>query len=78
MSGIVVTMPPLLVVGYVARRSHRLNFMPLSGPLSCATTDPPVATVASGMARRDAPAASVYPLTMLLRIVAARIIVQIG
>lgn len=30
------------------------------------------------MARRDAPAASVYPLTMLLRIVAARIIVQIG
>jgi hypothetical protein len=39
-SGIVVTMPPLLVVGYVARRSHRLNFMPLSGLLSCATTDP--------------------------------------
>lgn len=39
---------------------------------------PPAPNVASGMARRVAPAASVYPLTMLLRIVAARIIVQIG
>lgn len=79
--GIVVTMLPLLVVGYVARRFHRLNFMTLSGLLSGGMTDPPALAFATGMARSDAPAvsyASVYPLTMLLRIVAAQIIVQIG
>jgi putative transport protein len=79
--GIVVTMLPLLVVGYAARRFHKLNFMSLSGLLSGGMTDPPALAFATLMARSDAPAvayASVYPLTMLLRIVAAQIIVQMG
>jgi len=79
--GIVVTMLPLLIVGYAARRFHRLNFMTLSGLLSGGMTDPPALAFATGMARSDAPAvsyAAVYPLTMLLRIVAAQIIVQLG
>ncbi len=79
--GIVVTMLPLLLVGYAARRFHRLNFMTLSGLLSGGMTDPPALAFATGMARNDAPAvayASVYPLTMLLRIVTAQIIVQLG
>lgn len=79
--GIVVTMLPLLLVGYAARRFHRLNFMTLSGLLSGGMTDPPALAFATGMARCDAPAvsyAAVYPLTMLLRIVAAQIIVQLG
>jgi len=79
--GIVVTMLPLLIVGYAARRFHKLNFMSLSGLLSGGMTDPPALAFATGMARSDAPAvsyAAVYPLTMLLRIVAAQIIVQMG
>ncbi len=79
--GIVVTMLPLLIVGYAARRFHQLNFMTLSGLLSGGMTDPPALAFATGMARSDAPAvsyAAVYPLTMLLRIVAAQIIVQLG
>jgi putative transport protein len=79
--GIFVTMLPLLIVGYAARRFHKLNFMSLSGLLSGGMTDPPALAFATGMARSDAPAvsyAAVYPLTMLLRIVAAQIIVQMG
>ena len=52
-----------------------------SGLLSGGMTDPPALAFATSMARSDAPAvsyAAVYPLTMLLRIVAAQIIVQMG
>ncbi|MEN3943451.1 putative transporter [Prosthecobacter sp. SYSU 5D2] len=79
--GIAVTMLPLLILGYVGRRFHRLNFMTLSGVLSGGMTDPPALAFATGMARCDSPAiayATVYPLTMLLRIVAAQIIAQWG
>lgn len=81
LSGIVVTMLPLLIVGYVARRFHGLNFMTLSGLLSGGMTDPPALAFATGLARCDSPAvayATVYPLTMLLRIIAAQIIAQMG
>ena len=79
--GILVTMLPLLVVGSVARKVHRVNFMTLCGMLSGGMTDPPALAFATTMARCDSPAiayAAVYPLTMLLRIVAAQIIAQLG
>lgn len=79
--GIVVTMLPLLVVGFIARKFHRVNFMTLCGMLSGGMTDPPALAFATSMARCDSPAvayAAVYPLTMLLRIVAAQIIVQMA
>lgn len=79
--GIVVTMAPLLIVGVVARKFHQMNFMTLCGMLSGGMTDPPALAFATGMARCDSPAvsyAAVYPLTMLLRIVAAQIIAQLG
>lgn len=79
--GILVTMLPLLVIGFIARKFHRLNFMTLCGLLSGGMTDPPALAFATTMARCDSPAiayAAVYPLTMLLRIVAAQIMVQFG
>lgn len=79
--GILVTMLPLLIVGFVARKWHRMNFMSLCGLLSGGMTDPPALAFATSMARCDSPAvayAAVYPLTMLLRIVAAQIIAQMG
>ena len=79
--GILVTMLPLLAVGIVARKVHRVNFMTLCGLLSGGMTDPPALAFATTMARCDSPAvayAAVYPLTMLLRIVAAQIIAQLG
>ncbi len=79
--GILVTMLPLLAVGLVARKWHRMNFMSLCGMLSGGMTDPPALAFATTMARCDSPAvayAAVYPLTMLLRIVAAQVIAQMG
>jgi putative transport protein len=79
--GLVVTMLPLLAVGFVARKWHRMNFMSLCGLLSGGMTDPPALAFATSMGRCDSPAiayAAVYPLTMLLRIVAAQIIAQMG
>jgi putative transport protein len=79
--GIFVTMLPLLVIGFIARKFHRVNFMTLSGLLSGGMTDPPALAFATTMARCDSPAiayAAVYPLTMLLRIITAQILVQFG
>lgn len=79
--GILVTLLPLLAVGFIARKFHRVNFMTLCGLLSGGMTDPPALAFATTMARCDSPAiayAAVYPLTMLLRIVAAQIMVQLG
>ncbi len=79
--GILVTMLPLLAVGFLARKWHRMNFMSICGLLSGGMTDPPALTFATTMARCDSPAvayAAVYPLTMLLRIVVAQVIAQMG
>lgn len=79
--GVIVTMLPLLMVGFIARKVHRVNFMTLCGLLSGGMTDPPALAFATTMARCDSPAvayATVYPLTMLLRIVAAQVIAQLA
>jgi putative transport protein len=79
--GVAVTMLPLLAVGFLARKWHKLNFMSVCGLLSGGMTDPPALAFATSMARCDSPAvayATVYPLTMLLRIVVAQIIAQLG
>jgi putative transport protein len=79
--GLAVTVLPLLAAGAIARKWHRMNFVNLSGLVSGSMTDPPALAFATGLARNDSPAvayASVYPLTMLLRIVAAQVIAQLG
>ena len=79
--GVLVTVLPLLVVGILARRLHGLNFVSMCGLLSGGMTDPPALAFANSLARCDSPAvayAAVYPLTMILRIVAAQILVQMG
>lgn len=79
--GLVVTLVPLLAVGVVARRWHGMNYMTLSGLLTGGMTDPPALAFATGVARCDSPAvayAAVYPLTMLLRIVAAQVLAQLA
>lgn len=79
--GALVTVLPLLGVVALARKVHGLNFMPLCGLLSGGMTDPPALALADSLARSDSPAvayAAVYPLTMILRIVAAQILAQLG
>jgi len=73
-----VTAVPLLVVGFVARRFFALNYISMSGLIAGSMTDPPALAFANAIAKSDAPSisyATVYPLTMLMRILAAQVIV---
>lgn len=76
--GAIITIAPLLVVGFVARSFLKMNFISICGLLSGSMTDPPALAFANSAAHSDAPSvayATVYPLSMILRIVLAQAIV---
>jgi putative transport protein len=76
-AGACVTVLPLLVVGALARKALAMNYVDLSGLLAGSMTDPPALAFANGVCQSESPTvayATVYPLTMLLRIVAAQIL----
>jgi putative transport protein len=75
LAGICVTIVPLLVIGIFARLVWRMSYMDLSGLIAGGMTDPPALAFASNIAGSDAPTvayATVFPLTTLLRILAAQ------
>lgn len=75
--GFIITVVPLLLVGIVGRLVFKLNYFTLMGALSGSMTNPPALSFASATAGNDAPAvsyATVYPLTMFLRVVSAQIL----
>jgi len=77
LAGLGITVLPLLAVGAFARAVLGLDFMTLGGLLAGSVTDPPALAFAGSVARSDAPAlayATVYPLTMLLRILIAQVL----
>ncbi len=76
--GITITMVPLLIVGFVAAKFFRKTYFELCGLLAGACTDPPALAFALKMAGNDIPSstyATVYPLTMILRILAAQLLI---
>jgi putative transport protein len=76
--GIVVTLVPLLLVGIFARLVWKVNYLDLSGLVAGSMTDPPALAFATNLAGSNAPSvayATVYPLTTLLRILSAQILV---
>ena len=77
LAGLCVTVVPLLAVGIFARKVWKLNFMSLSRLLAGSMTDPPALAFANNISGSDAPTvayATVYPLTTLLRILAAQVL----
>jgi putative transport protein len=75
LAGVVVTVVPIFAVAVFARKVLATNYVVLSGLLAGCMTDPPALAFANGACQSEAPAvayATVYPLTMLLRIVAAQ------
>ncbi len=78
--GAVITLVPLLIIGILARAWKKLNYAELCGLLAGSMTDPPALAYAQQTTNSDAPAvayATVYPLTMLLRVFSAQLIVFI-
>lgn len=76
--GIVITILPLLLVGIIAFKFCHKSFFEVCGLLAGASTDPPALTFALKIAGNDIPSATyatVYPLTMILRIVVAQLLI---
>ncbi|MDP4262494.1 MAG: putative transporter [Bacteroidota bacterium] len=76
--GIAITMIPLLLVGFIAKKYFRKTYFEVCGLLAGASTDPPALAFATKLTGSDIPSvtyATVYPLTMILRIVAAQLLI---
>ena len=73
-----ITFFPLLITALFAHLVLKINYPALCGLLSGSMTDPPALAFANQMLGSDAPAsvyASVYPLTMILRILMGQLLV---
>ena len=78
MTGFLITIIPVLIIGTVARKIYKFNYFTIMGMLAGATTDPPALAYANASCPKDAPAigySTVYPLSMFLRIFTAQLIV---
>ena len=76
-AGLCVTVVPLLVAGLFARAVLKTNYAVLTGLLAGSVTDPPALAFATNITKSDAPTvayATVYPLTMLLRLLCAQVL----
>lgn len=76
--GVIITIVPLLIVGFIARKVYKFNYYSIMGLMSGGCTDPPALAYANKVANNDAPAVSystVYPLTMFLRVISAQLLV---
>ena len=79
--GVAITMLPLLITGIVARKACKLDYFSIMGLMSGAMTDPPALAYANSVSTNDRSAvayATVYPLTMFLRIFTAQILALIA
>ena len=75
--GFLITIIPLFVVGILARLVSKTNYLTLMGLIAGSTTDPPALAFAGETSGNSYPAigyATVYPLSMFLRVVAAQIL----
>jgi putative transport protein len=76
--GFIITVLPLIITGIIGRRACRLNYYTLTGLLAGSTTDPPALAYANSVADNDIPSvsyATVYPLTMFLRVLSAQLLI---
>lgn len=76
--GVIITVVPLLIIGTLGRRIYKLNYFTLMGLIAGSMTDPPALSYANATAGNDMPAvsyATVYPLTMFLRVITAQLLI---
>ena len=76
--GFLITIVPVLTMGIIGRSVFKINYYTLSGLLSGSVTNPPALAYSNATAGNDAPAvgyATVYPLTMFLRVLSAQLLI---
>ncbi len=78
MTGFLITIIPILIVGPIARLRFKFNYFTIMGMIAGTYTDPPALAYANSVCSKEAPAlgySTVYPLAMFLRIFTAQIVV---
>jgi putative transport protein len=76
--GSIITVVPLMIVGFIGRYFCKLNYFTLMGLIAGSMTDPPALAYGNTTAGNDAPSvsyATVYPLTMFLRVLTAQLLI---
>lgn len=76
--GVIITIVPLLIVAIIGRYFFKLEYFTLIGLMAGSTTDPPALAYSNSTAGNDLPAvsyATVYPLTMFLRVLTAQLMI---
>ena len=76
--GFIITFLPLLIMGCIGRYFCKVNYFTLMGLMAGSTTDPPALAYSNATAGNDAPSvgyATVYPLTMFLRVLTAQLLI---
>ena len=76
--GFIITIIPMILVGLLGKKVFKVNYLTLSGLMAGSMTDPPALAYANGLTAGDAPAvgyATVYPLTMFLRVLTAQMLI---
>ena len=77
--GFAITMIPLLIVGFIAYKGMKINFFKVTGLLIGAMTGAPALGYAESLSSHNDQAsvtyATVYPLTMFLRVMAGQMLV---
>lgn len=77
--GFLITIIPLLIMGYVGYRVLHINYFTMAGVMSGAMTDPPALAYSTAQSSQNDQAnvayATVYPLTMFLRVMCAQLLI---
>jgi putative transport protein len=76
--GALITLIPITLAGVAGRLLLKLNYFTLSGVIAGSMTDPPALAYANDAAGNDLPSvgyATVYPLTMFLRVISAQLLI---
>ena len=76
--GFIITFVPLMIIGCIGRSFCKVNYFTVMGLIDGSTTDPPALAYSNATAGNDAPSvgyATVYPLTMFLRVLTAQLLI---
>ena len=76
--GALITVIPLFITGLIGKLYYKINYYTLTGVLAGASTNPPALAFINEQTNNDAPAvgyATVYPLSMFLRVLIAQLLI---
>ena len=77
--GVIITLLPLLIIGFIGRKGMKLDYFTLMGLIAGSTTDPPALAYATSQSSSNDRAAvaysTVYPLTMFLRVLTGQLMI---